>query len=195
MSFDLFGLGTMYTYLIFGGALLLLILLIILIAVLSKRRKPKKTGPDVIVTKGPIYIASAQPPVALNQATAAESNTKMIETSGIQAKTGSQPKASDGTDAKTSADLEAGNDNTKVILDANSASVSETDSKEALKKNKKTKKTGSIDKNETGEKPETGEKAESEKKIEPAQKKFCVNCGSPILDTNVFCANCGNKLK
>jgi hypothetical protein len=189
MSFDLFGLGPMYTYLIFGGALLLLILIIVLIAVLSKRRKPKKTGPDVIVTKGPIYIASAQPPVALNQAAAAESNTKMIETSGDQVKTGSQPKASDIKEAKTSADLEAGKDNTKNILDANAATVSETDSKEASKKNKKSKKPGLIDKNETEEKPE------SEKEIVPVQKKFCVNCGSPVLDTNVFCANCGNKLK
>jgi hypothetical protein len=189
MSFDLFGLGPMYTYLIFGGALLLLILLIVLIAVLSKRRKPRKTGPDVIVTKGPIYIASAQPPVALNQAAAAESNTKMIETSGDQVKTGSQLKASDGTETKTSADLEAGQDYTEDITDANAATVSETESKEASKKSKKTKKSGSKDKNETQE------KSESEKKSESAQKKFCVNCGAPVLDTNVFCANCGNKLK
>ena len=84
LNFSLFGLSPLYTYLIFGGALLLLILLIVLIAVLFKVRKPKKTAPDIILSKGPIYIASANPPIALNQAASEGSKTKMIETSSEQ---------------------------------------------------------------------------------------------------------------
>ena len=188
MSFDLFGLGPMYTYLIFGGALLLLILLIVLIAVLLRHRKPKKTAPDVIVTKGPIYIASMQPPVALNQAAATESNIKMIETSGDQAKTGMQIKESqDGAFTADTWDTGEGIAKDSVVTGA--GKVTETGSKDVSKKGKKSKNTVSPDQKKTEG------KAADEKKAESGQKKFCVNCGTPVLDTNIFCANCGNKLK
>ena len=128
LSFNLFGLGPMYTYLIIGGALLLFILLIVLIAVLLRHRKPKKTAPDVILAEGPIYIASAQPPIALNQATAGESNTKMIETSG------KQTKVSEDGAVKTNKDPDAGKDIVKDSAITDAGTVSETGSKEVSKK-------------------------------------------------------------
>jgi hypothetical protein len=194
MSFGLFGLSPLYTYLIFGGALLLLILLIVLIAALLKRRKPVKTAPDVILSKGPIYIASAQPPVALNQAAAEGGIIKMIETSGKQVKPDEQTKAAGESDVKTAEDLDAGKDTAKepsttAETAAGAATVSETGGTEGSKKGKKSKNSASQD--EKG----ADEKATGEKKAESGQKKFCVNCGTQVLDTNVFCANCGNKLR
>ena len=199
MSFDLFGLGPMYTYLIFGGALLLLILLIVLIAVLLRHRKPKKTAPDVIITKGPIYIASVQPPVALNQAAAAESNIKMIETSGEQAKTKLQTKEPKGGAVTTDKDWDADAGIVKDSGVTDARKVTETGSKEVSKKGKKSKHPETKDKNETLEasidEKGTEGKVADEKKADSGQKKFCVNCGTPVLDTNIFCANCGSKLK
>jgi hypothetical protein len=203
MSFSLFGFSPLYTYLIFGGALLLLILLIILIAVLLKHREPKKNAPNVILAKGPIYIASAQPPVALNKAAAGQSNIKMIETSGEQAKTETQLKTSEAADTNTAEDLDAEKDIVKEPLTSetatDTATVPETGSKKVSKKGNKSRSPVSSDEKGTEEKvaDEKGieEKTAEEKKAEPGQKKFCVNCGTPVLDTNVFCANCGNKLK
>lgn len=189
LSFSLLGLGPLYTYLIFGGALLLLILLIVLIAALLKHRKPKKTAPDVIFSKGPIYIASTQPPISLNQSAAAGGNIKMIETSGEQIKKDMQENSYEDADLKTAEDFGNGKDNAKDPSAEGVATVSETVSEEVSKKGKKSKKSDSKD--EKG----AEEKSEGEKKSEPGQKKFCVNCGTPVLDTNTFCANCGNKLK
>ena len=145
LSFGLFGLSPMYTYLIFGGALLLLILLIVLIAVLLKHRKPKKTAPDVIITKGPIYIASAQPPVALNQAAAAESNIKMIETSGEQVKTETQVKESEDTDAETGEDSDSGKDIAEDISATETVQMQQQFLKQEVKKfQKKVKNPGNL---------------------------------------------------
>ncbi len=203
LSYSLFGLSPTYTYLIFGGALLLLILLIVLIAALLKRRKPVKTAPDIILSKGPIYIASAQPPVALNQAAAAGGTIKMIETSGEQINAGTQTKVDGKADIKTAEDLSAGKDTviepSEAEKAAGAATVSEAGNKEVSKKGRKTKKTDSSDDKVTEEKPSddkvTEEKPADEKNAESGQKKFCVNCGAPVLGTNLFCANCGNKLK
>jgi hypothetical protein len=209
LAFGLFGLSPIYTYLIFGGALILLILLIVLIAVLLKHRKPKKTAPNVIVAKGPIYIASAQPPVALNQAAAAESDVKMIETSGEQINTDAQTRESEGTDSESAEDSGTGKDNAKDLSAESAATISEAESKNVSKKGKKSKKSVSPYNEGTGETVEdgkgtgeeiadgkgTGEETADGKKTGFVKKKFCVNCGSPVLDTNLFCANCGNKLK
>jgi cytoskeletal protein RodZ len=189
MSFGLFGLSPLYTYLIFGGTLLLLILLIVLIAVLFKRRKPKKTGPDVIIAKGPIYIASAQPPVALNQAASVESKVKMIETSGEQTKAGMQTPEPESGAVKADTDRNADEGVVKDSAATGTVKTSETGAKEFSKKGKKSKDPVSPAENETDE------KNADEKKADSGKKKFCVNCGTQVLDTNVFCANCGNKLK
>ena len=100
-----------------------------------------------------------------------------------------QKKVSVDENAKTPEDLDTGKDIVKDPATANAATVAETDKKEVLKKGKQSKKSVSSD--EKG----TEDKSEDAKKTEAKGKKFCVSCGNPVLDTNIFCANCGNKLK
>ncbi len=189
LAFSLFGLNPLYTYLIFGGALLLFILLIVLIAVLFRRSKPKKTAPNVILANGPIYIASVNPPIALNQGDAGGSDTKMIETSGEQIEIDKQTKVSEDTDAKTAEEFDADKDIVKDSEATDAAAASKTGRQKVSKKDKNSKKPVSSDEKGTKEKPDDA------KKTEPGQKKFCSNCGNPVLGTNIFCASCGNKLK
>jgi len=78
---SLFGLSMTYTLLIIGAAVLIVVLFIVLLVVLLKRR-PKKVAPNIIMTKGPVYIASPIPPTALNEGQKEGNRTSMIETTG-----------------------------------------------------------------------------------------------------------------
>lgn len=78
---SLFGLSMTYTLLIIGAAVLIVVLFIVLLVVLLRRR-PKKVAPNIIMTKGPVYIASPTPPTALNEGQKEGNRTSMIETTG-----------------------------------------------------------------------------------------------------------------
>ncbi|MGZ5248324.1 MAG: S1 family peptidase, partial [Flavitalea sp.] len=97
---SLFGLSMTYTLLIIGAAVLIVVLFIVLLVVLLRRR-PKKVAPNIIMTKGPVYIASPTPPTALNEGQKEENRTSMIETTGHEMeKEEKEGEITEGTEAK-----------------------------------------------------------------------------------------------
>jgi V8-like Glu-specific endopeptidase len=168
-TMSLFGLSMTYTLLIIGAAAVILILFIVLLVVLLKRR-PKKVGPDIIITKGPVYIASPAPPTTLNEGQE-EGNVPagMIETTGQEMGKEEKEEESKGEITEETETKEG------------QAGVKEEASEEKIK-GKKTRKS----KNRPDKKSVI---------ITEVGPKFCPRCGTPTIEGHTFCANCGNKLR
>ncbi len=106
---SLFGLSMTYTLIIIGAAALIIILIIVLLVLLF-RRKPKKVAPDIIMTKGPVYIASSTPPTALNEGHNEVGETATIETTGQEM--GQEEKGEESEGESTEAKAESGKEKT-----------------------------------------------------------------------------------
>jgi len=164
---SLFGLSMTYTLLIIGAAVLIFVLFIVLLAVLL-RGKPKKVVPDIIMTKGPVYIASSSPPTALNEGQKEGYGTSIIETTGQEMENEKKEEESGG---EITEETKVREDEAEIKEEASEVKI--TDKKYGKSKKKLDKKTG------------------TESKVRP---KFCPNCGTPTIEGHEFCANCGNKL-
>jgi len=162
---SLFGLSMTYTLLIIGAAALMFILLIILLVVLLRRR-PKKVAPDIIMTKGPVYIASSAPPTALNEGRKEGSKTNMIET--------------------TSQEMKKEEESKDEIIEGTETTESQSEPKEETGEGQIKDKKAGKSKKKSDKKSDTGSEE---------GPRFCPNCGTPAIGGHTFCANCGNKLK
>lgn len=166
---SLFGLSMTYTLIIIGAAALIIILIIVLLVLLF-RRKPKKVTPDIIMTKGPVYIASPTPPTALNEGQKEMSEAAtMIETTGHEV--GQEEKEEESGDES---------------IEATEDKEDQAEAKAEARKEKTTGEKTGKSKKKSDKKPDTSSET---------GPKFCPNCGTPTIEDHVFCANCGNKLK
>jgi len=163
-ALSLFGLSMTYTLLILGAALLLLVLIIVLLVVLLRKRKPSvKAAPEIIMTKGPVYIASPKPPTALGEGKQEEDKTKMIDIEGKEVKKEDTAKGPTG-EVEGAAGEEEGEEVKEIEKD---------------KKSKKPKK-------------ETAKEEEGKSKSKPKFCRncgmpvieghaFCANCGNKLI--------------
>jgi ribosomal protein L32 len=165
---SLFGLSMTYTLLIIGAAVVIVVLFIVLLVVLLKRR-PKKVAPDIIMTKGPIYIASPTPPTALNEGQKEENRTSMIETTGQEMEKEEKEEETEGE-----------------ITEGTEAKEDQVETKEEASEEKIT------DKKTSKSKKKSDKKSDKSSEVRP---KFCPNCGTPTIEGHTFCANCGNKIR
>jgi len=164
---SLFGLSMTYTLMIIGAAALIVVLFIVLLVVLLRKR-PKKVSSNIIMNKGPVYIASPVPPTALNEGHEEGKRTGMIETTG-------QEMEKEEKEEVPEVDISKGTEaiDEQVVTKKETGEEKITGKKTGKPKNKSDKKSG------TG--PEV-------------KLKFCPNCGIPAIQGHMFCANCGNKL-